>query len=96
MCTKHVYQAHWDNATALIRFAALMFTALLSKTLNFAGHVRSAHVRFTYVRSAHVHFTFVRSTYVRRGCPQLRRADTKVSADTMRCHYLIINLNKNI
>lgn len=76
MCTKHVYQAHWDNATALIRFAARMFTAFLSKALLFAGHVRSAHV----------HFTFVRSTYVRRGCPQLRRADTKVSADTMRCH----------
>lgn len=76
MCTKHVYQAHWDNATALIRFAARMFTALLSKALLFAGHIRSAHVRFT----------FVRSTYVRRGCPQLRRADTKVSADTMRCH----------
>ena len=81
MCTKHVYQAHWDNATALIRFAARMFTALLSKALIFAGHVR---------------FTFVRSTYVRRGCPQLRQADTKVSADTMRCHSLNINLNKNI
>ena len=86
MCTKHVYQAHWDNATALIRFAARMFTELFSKALNFVEHVRSAHVRFT----------FVRSTYVRRGCPQPRRADTKVSADTMFCHSFNINLNKNI